>query len=137
MPFDRNIRDANLEVSATLPNGAATTYTSADIDLAAAGVHHAEVERVDVEVRVPALTTGEIPDTRTLTITLYQGATASPTTPVSASRVITGAGGVGAAKTFLRFHIHPNAGRYVRAQFVGGTSFGNASAKSAFLALTF
>lgn len=120
-----NQRDANLEVTGALPNGAATSYT-ADLDLGT-GLIPPEME---LEVLIPALTTGEAPDTRTLTVALCQGAAATPTTKVSADQVLTGAGGAGIAKTRIRFKPLPNGGRYVRAQFVGGTSFGNASGKS-------
>lgn len=127
-PLTRNQRDANLEVTGALPNGAATSYSS-DLDIggSASGRIPDEIELV---VLIPALTTGEAPDTRTLTVAIAQGAAASPTTIVSGATVLTGAGGAGIAKTSIRFKPLPGGGRYVRAQFVGGASFGNASGKS-------
>jgi hypothetical protein len=72
-----------------------------------------------------------------LTVTLMQSPTASPTVAVSNGKVITGAGGVGAAKSYFRFKPSPSLGRFIRVQFTGGASFGNASAKSGVIALVF
>lgn len=102
-----------------------------------AGISQVELEAIEVEIRVPALNSSEAPDTRTLTCEVYQGAAASPTTVVSSSYVLPGAGGLGIAKNVLRLRVQPNAGRYLRAKFTGGTSFGNASSKSGVLALIF
>jgi hypothetical protein len=123
-----NQRDASLEKTGALPNGDATTYTAA-LDLGT-GLIPPDME---LEITVPALTTTEAPDTRTLTVALVQGSTTTPTTKVSASTVLTGAGGAGIAKTRIRVKPLPNGGRYVRAEFDGGASFGNASGKSGVL----
>ena len=75
------------------------------------------MESVEVEIRVPALTTTELPDTRMLNSEVLQGASA--------------------AKAMLRFRVQPNTARYLRAQFTGGASFGNASGKTGAVALVF
>lgn len=113
------------EVEFALPNGAATAY-SADIDLGAGILS----ENIEVQIEIPSATTTEAPDTRTLTIDVVAGSAASPTTQASRQQVYTGAGGAGFTGSQGRFGVARNCGRYLRARAVGGTSFGDMSAKS-------
>jgi hypothetical protein len=113
------------ELDFALPNGAAAAY-STDIDLGALNLP----ENVEFQIEIPAATTGEAPDTRTLTVDIVAGSAASPTTQASRAVVYTGAGGAGFATSQNRFGVARNAGRYLRARAVGGTSFGNMSGKN-------
>lgn len=123
--FSRNLSDQDLIVEGALPNGAATSYSPA-IKLGP-GVHP---DGIELLVSIPAATTSEAPDTRTLTVDIVAGDTATPTTAASVAQVLTGAGGVGFGAAEFRFKIAPQAGDYIRARFVGGTSFGNMSGKN-------
>lgn len=130
--FARNIQDADLTITSALPNGAATAYSTA-IDLGAGSV--VVPENIEFELTIPSATTTEAPDTRTLTVSLVAGSTSTPTTEVTAQTVYTGAGAAGFTGSSIRFKLPSNAGRYVRAKTVGGTSFGNMSAKNMTLKL--
>lgn len=116
------------ELTFALPNGAATAY-STDIDLGALKLP----ENVEFQIEIPDATTGEAPDTRTLTVDLVAGSAASPTTQASKAIVYTGAGGAGFVGSQSRYGVARDAGRYIRARSVGGVSFGNMSAKSGIL----
>lgn len=134
-PFLRNIQDADATLSQTpaLPNGAATTYSTV-VDL---GVAPAVPEFFEIEVTIPNATTSEAPDTRTLTVDVVAGSTTTPTTGVTAQTVYTGAGGAGFTGSTFRLRLPSTAGRYWRLRMVGGTSFGNMSAKTATLKALF
>lgn len=128
-PFYRNLQDADSTLSQTpaLPNGAATTYSTV-VDL---GAGPAVPEFFEIEITIPNATTSEAPDTRTLTVDVVAGSTSTPTTGVTAQTVYTGAGGAGFTGSTFRVRLPSTAGRYFRLRMVGGTSFGNMSAKTA------
>jgi len=128
--FARNIQDGSSPLSQTpaLPNGAATAYGTV-VDLGSGNV--AVPENIEIEVTIPDATTSEAPDTRTLTVDVVAGSTSTPTTGVTAQTVYTGAGGAGFTGSTFRLRLPSSAGRYFRLRMVGGTSFGNMSAKSA------
>jgi len=99
-----------------LPDGATSTY-SADFDLA--GAVQSGKQRFtalcELHVSIPALTTVQLPDTKTITFAVCAGASASPTTVIAdAILVLTGAGGAGCAAAVVRFHLPTDVARYVR-----------------------
>lgn len=128
-PFYRNIQDAESTLSQTpaLPNGAATTYSTV-VDLGSGPI---VPENIEIEVTIPDATTSEAPDTRTLTVDVVGGSTTTPTTGKTAQTVYTGAGGAGFTGSTFRLKLPSSSGRYFRLRMVGGTSFGNMSAKTA------
>lgn len=129
--FARNIEDTVLTKTGTLPNGAATTYSDV-IDL---GASPTPPENIELSLAVPAHSTTQAPDTRTLTVTLVAGSTTTPTTAASIATVYTGAAGAGFTGGTTRYRLASDAGRYVRAKFVNGASMGDCSALSGTLKL--
>jgi hypothetical protein len=124
--FAPSTSDVDLVLTPALPNGAATAYSNA-IKLGP-GVHPTGIE---IEITIPSATTGEAPDTRTLTVDVVAGDTTTPTTAASLPVVFTGAGGAGFTGSTYRAQIASTAGDYIRLRMVGGASFGNMSAKNA------
>src|SRR4051812_18445261 len=117
MPF--NVKDALLKALLILPAGALTT-TSTSIFLQPTSTTRDFVAEGELLVTVPALTTGQLPDTQTITYTVEMSDTsnfASPTT-ISAPLVQTGAGGVGAATATLRVGLPSTVQSYVRIKAV-------------------
>src|SRR5262245_43016796 len=133
------LRDTVLKATKALPNGAATITQTAGFDLmnSTRGDFIANVEAL---LSAPALTTGEAPDTRTLTYGLISSDNSdlsSPTVVVAGAIVQTGAGGAGAAAATYRFKPPSNVKRYFGFRATGGTSFGNASGKVGTLEILF
>ena len=129
MPNNRNLTDAQLNVVAALPNGAANTST-AGIDLGHSTFGDF-VAPVEFKLSIPALTTSEQPDSKVLTYTVE-----TDTDPAfgTASVQMTlgtqvGAGGAGAAAAEFRFALPTTVKRYVRCKATGSAT-GNSSTKS-------
>lgn len=134
MPF--NVKDASLEKTAALPNGAAVTQTAGiDTMNSSRGDFTAGAELV---VEAPALTTGELGDTQTITYTVEHD-TASGFGTVATLATLgtqTGAGGAGAAAQTFRFRLPTNVRRHIRVKATkAGAS--NASTKSMVAGLRF
>ena len=131
---NRNIQDADLTITRALPT-ADGTVTSSDFDLenVTPGV---ALESLELVVDVPALTSTHLPSADTLTLTLQGGASATPSTSLNITKVITGTGSAIAAQTF-RFRLPPDCPRYVNVKFVAAGGTGDISAVSATLGLRF
>lgn len=133
--MSRNIQDAAHTITRALPTSDGTV-TSADFDFEVAdpGV---TLEGIELVIAVPALTVTHLPNADTLTITIQGGASATPTTSLGLSEVITGAGGAGADATEFRFRLPPDCPRYVNAKFVAAGGTGDISGVTATLTLRF
>jgi len=135
----RNLKDLSTTKTIALPNGASGSVTTADIDLGSTQGNGGTdfPEETEVLITVPALTTTMLPDTRTLTIQLQNGAAATPTTAFLDAIVIAGAGGVGYAGGTFRRRVQSNALRYLNAKFTTGASTTDMSTLSGELALVY
>ncbi len=122
--------DKSLTITQALPNGAAST-TSTAIDLESTGGEF--LADVEFEVAVPALTTGQIGDTQTITYiveTSESSGFGSVTTLIASLAVSTGAGGAGCAAVLARFRLPSTVQRYVR---IKATKTGASNASTASL----
>lgn len=132
-----NVQDAKLARSVTLPNGANTTNSNGiDLEHGAQGEFLADAEFL---IEAPALTTGELGDTQTITYSLRQSNAAdfSGDSEVLGGLIVqTGAGGAGAAAASKRVRLPSDVQRYVRLRAVK-TGASNASTKSGSLKLLF
>ena len=129
MPFQ--LKDKLLLLTTALPNGAATTVSSG-IDIRPVSTKDDLVAPCDFEVVIPALTTGQLADTQTITYSVEiddDVAFGSPTVYISSLAVQTGAGGAGAAGVTRRFALPSTSERYVRVKAVK-TGASNASTAS-------
>jgi len=123
------LQDKLLIVTKALPNGAAS-ITSDAIDLETSGGEF--LADVEFELTVPALTTGQLGDTQTITYIVETSASSgfgSITTLNSALAVSTGAGGAGDVAVSKRFRVPSNVLRYIRikATKTGATNASTAS----------
>ena len=135
------VKDADLNETKALP-AAAGTVNSDGIDLGALSDRGGRFLDCEGLLSAPALTTGELPDTTTMTYTIQSSATsnfASATTLAGSCIVQTGDTGAD-AETF-RFKIPSNCQRYIRAVAVGAdvgnASLGNCAASELTLELLF
>jgi hypothetical protein len=127
----RNIQDKTFVITRALPT-ADGTVTSADIDL---GTDVYKPEEVELEITVPALNATQLPNSDTLTITVQNGAAATPTASLFVLPTITGSTGY-AGGTF-RFRLPSNAARYLNVKFVAAGGTGDISGASATIKLLF
>jgi hypothetical protein len=123
------LRDKSLIQTKALPNGAASTVTDG-FDLESTGGEF--LADVELELSVPALTTGQLGDTQTITYSVEMSATSgfdSTTVLASSIGVQTGAGGAGDAALVRRFRLPTTVLRYVRvkATKAGATNASTAS----------
>jgi hypothetical protein len=136
MGLGLNLGDAAQKQTAALPNGAAATQvTGFDLMNSVRGDFMADVQ---LQVDVPATTTGELADTQTITLTVESDDNAAFSSPlvIATLGTITGAGGVGAAAVTYYYRLPVNVERYVRVKATkAGAS--NASTKSMTAALKF
>lgn len=127
-----SVPDALLVVTKALPNGANTIYSDG-FDLGH-GLAGDLVANVELKLTCPALTTGELADTQTITYSLEHdtasGFGTTATIPGYAQLAVqTGAGGAGAAAQVITVRLPVDVKRYVRVKAVkAGAS--NASTKS-------
>jgi len=129
--LSRNIQDKTFVITRALPT-ADGTVTSSDIDLGA-DVH--KTETVELEITVPALNATQLPNADTLTITVQNGAAATPTTELFRLPVITGSSGF--AGDVYRFRLPSDALRYLNVKFVAAGGTGDISGSSATVKLLF
>ena len=122
--------------TAALPNGAATTTTTG-IDLETVSTSADFLARAEFLLSAPALTTGQLADTQTITYSIETATDAAFTSPVvfNASMFVqTGAGAAGDVAKSARFRLPTNVLRYVRAKAIK-TGASNASTASMTLKL--
>lgn len=125
-----DLKDASLNQTFALPNGAATTY-GADIDLGATTGDRVSAGH-EFEVTIPNFAVGNLANSETVTINLYSGAAAEPTTIEAGTlAVYTGAGGVGATGSTFRVKVPSDCPRYIRFGAVKTGATGDASSLSA------
>ena len=131
--FSRNIQDADLTVPATIPATATDAFT-ADINLGTNSKAFLTAEH-ELEIAFPAFTVGQLANGATVTALVLNGAAASPTgTALGISRVVTGAGGAGAAATSFRVRLPAATLQYLRVKFT--TSAANAGGTATVKLLT-
>jgi hypothetical protein len=114
---NHGVKDANFVTTKALPNGAAAVQTSG-FNLGLFGSRGARMEDCELLISAPALTTTELPDTKTMKYDLQMDTVsnfASPTTIAKELIVQTGAGGVGAAAATARVKIPTPCEQYIRA----------------------
>lgn len=131
----RNIRDAALELTKALPNGAAATSTDPfDMEHGSRGRPPHNVELV---LEAPVLNTTQQPDAKTLIYTVeHSDASGSGYTTLASILTQTGAGGAGAAAAEARYRLPDTCKRYVRVTATGSAS-GNSSTASMTVYLAF
>lgn len=131
MPL-RQLKDALLQASATLPDGAETVYSEA-FDLGKGE----KFETVELHVEVPALALTELPNDKSIVIKAYHGETETPTTELALLGTITGATGTNPSEAVtIRYRYPPTVGRYLRVGFIGEATVA-ADAKQALVSLVF
>lgn len=127
---NRNLQDASLALSVSVPSAGNNSTSTASIDLAQVAPFPL-TEQIDFLVSLPAQAT--LADTKTVTATVYDSADGSSFTALAGvgTLVQTGAGGVGAAATSLRLKLAPGVRRYVALNVAtagtSGTVSGSAS----------
>jgi hypothetical protein len=127
--FTRNIQDATLSVSATIPSTATNAFTG-DINLGTNSKGFFP-ENTEMEISFPAFTVAQLADGATVTALVVNGATEAPTATLGISRVVTGAGGAGAPATTFHVRLPPETLQYLRVRFTtsGTGAAGTATAK--------
>jgi hypothetical protein len=119
--FSRNTQDASLTETATIPATAVDAFT-ADINLGTNSKAFLTEEH-ELEIAFPAFTVGQLANGATVTAVVLNGAAASPTgTALGITRVVTGAGGVGAAATSFRVRLPAATLQYLRVKFTPSTT---------------
>lgn len=132
--YNRNIQDHALTLTRALPT-ADGTVTSSDIDLGSVypGV---ALEKVELSVEIPALSSTLLPSADTLTLTLQGGASAAPSTSLNLTKVITGTGSTIAAQEW-RVKLPPDCPRYINVKAVAAGGTGDQSGVSLTISLRF
>lgn len=138
-PTTFNVRDANFIKSDVMPAAASTTKAGTALDLGAAltgrGAH---LEKCELLLTMPALTTTMVPDTKTMTYSIEMSTDLAFTSPVTLFTVTkTGATSAGVAADTFRQKLPGNCYRYVRAKAVSGANVTDSSAVSMKLELLF
>lgn len=132
-----NLKDAVLEVTKALPNGAAAVNSAGiDLGVAASDLLLAECELV---IEAPALATADLPDAQTMTYKVQHDTDSAFGTAVDlfpSAIVQTGAGGAGAAAATKRLRLPSDVKRYIRV-VATNSGAGDASDKSLTAGLRF
>lgn len=131
----RMLRDAELQVTKALPNGAATVNSdSIDLEHSANGVHVADCELL---IEAPALATADLPDTKTMTYDVEHSDDDSSFEDLANGVLVqTGAGGAGAVAAEARVRLPSTVKRYIRVVATNDGA-GDASDKSLTAGLVF
>lgn len=131
------VRDKSLKVTKALPNGAATTISDGiDLMNGSFGVFTAATELL---LSAPALTTTELPDTKTVKYDVFHDTASDFSTEAKLIEDLitqTGAGGAGAAAATARLRLPTNVKRHIRIKATNDGA-GDASAKSMTIELLF
>jgi hypothetical protein len=132
------MRDADLRATWALPAAASANTFSGNIDTGVRTSFGSLPDGVEAVVRVPALNTTILPDTRTNTITIESSDDpAFATFDTIATVVVTGAGGAGAGASEARAPIGPHNKRYIRGKTAFGVSTTTGAAVTAEFCLVF
>jgi hypothetical protein len=119
--FTRNIQDAALTETATIPATATDAFT-ADINLGTNSKAFLTEEQ-ELEIAFPAFTVSQLANGAAVTAVVLNGSATSPTgTALGITRVVTGAGGVGAAATSFRVRLPAATLQYLRVKFTTSAS---------------
>lgn len=133
----RNVADASTNVSLALPNGAASTTSSA-IDLGN-GTNGDFVAPVEVHINAPLMGVTPMPDAKTMIYDLIHSVNSdlsSPATLLAAVITQTGAGGAGCAAAEFRIPLPLGVRRYIGLKATGSGS-GNATSSTATIKLRY
>jgi hypothetical protein len=109
------LRDASLKLTRALP-ASTTAVTSTAIDTGAATPQAYQPDGLEYLLSAPALSTAQLPDTKTMTYNIIGSANSDLSSPVTLATSIlvqTGAGGAGAAANTARYRPPSNAPRYI------------------------
>jgi hypothetical protein len=124
MPNNRNLKDASLKVTKPLP--ASTTATATDGINLQNSTKGDFVAPVEFLLTAPALSTAQLPDTKTMTYTVEtdtDSAFGSAKVVMTLNSLTqTGAGGAGAVGGSERFRLPTNVEQYVRAKVTPSAS---------------
>jgi hypothetical protein len=134
----KTMRDANLEVTRALPNGAATVTSATAIQVKSEAALELQAD-VELELSAPALTTALNADAATVKYSIVHGNAADLSdAAVLAGDVLvqTGAGGAGSAAATARYKLPSTCKKYVGMRIVKSGS-GDATALSATLSMRF
>lgn len=126
--FNRRRQDADVNPAAkALPASAAGTEVTASIDLDDNTNAHID-DSVELEITSPVLDATELPDGETVTYKIEGSTDDISFSDVCASAlVVTGAGGVGAAKTTKRVGIASDGVQFIRGSATSSASAGDQS----------
>jgi hypothetical protein len=133
--FARRRQDADVNAAAkALPAAASTAVNTASINLKSG----AFLSDVEFEIQAPDLNTTELPDTRTLTYSVYESSDDSTFTLLYDSVLVqTGAGGAGASAENQRFRVPAEVLQYIRVTATTGASTGDCSGSTVSLVALF
>jgi hypothetical protein len=110
------LKDKTFIGTKALPNGAATV-NSTGFDLGAITSKGGVLAEVELLISLPALTTTELPDTKTMKVDVQCDSDVAFGSPKTLAKTIltqTGAGGAGAAAATVRYRFPTDCERYVR-----------------------
>lgn len=130
------MRDAALELSRALPNGAATVTTTAGIQIKGATTDEFSAP-MEFEIDAPSIATGLLADAATMKYSIVHATDpAMSDAAVLAADVLvqTGAGGAGAAAVKTRWRAPSNSRAFIGLRAVNSGA-GNASTRTAYLRL--
>lgn len=130
------MRDAALEISRALPNGAATVTSATGIQIKGATTDEFAAP-MEFELEAPSLAVGILADAATMTYSIVHATLADMSDAVVlAGNVLvqTGAGGAGAAAARIRYRAPSNSRAFIGLRAVNSAA-GNASTRTAFLRL--
>lgn len=100
-------KDASLTANCTLPNGTAAATYSTGMNLGLT-VRGETLQDAEFEISAPALSTSQLPDTKTMTYAVVVATNSTPSNPTlvyDSVLVQTGASGAGAAASTARFRL--------------------------------
>ena len=128
------IQDAGLNPAAFALGAATLTTRSSQVDLGspAGGGKNARIEDFEIEIQAPALTKAQAANSQTVTYSVqHSTASGSGYTALSGTLLTqTGAGGVGASASSVRYRVPSDCYRYLNVAAVSSAGAGNPSTAS-------
>lgn len=110
------VKDAQVKVTRALPASTAAVTSTTAIDTGKTTALGEQKNSMELLVSAPALSTAQLPDTKTMTYDVIGSSNAdlsSPTTLASALITQTGASAAGAAAATKRYRLASDAPRYI------------------------